>query len=227
MTSKRNTSDKLSPIKLNIYRLLVICSFIAFLAGALSIPFYYETQTLWYKVGIDNTLLRTAQLAGMLALVLLFVQVTLSTQSTFLKMLFGGARILRWHQRNGVLIAFLAISHIYLVLVPEGLANLPIGKKHWPEKVGALLFAVVISTVVYSYFRQKLHLNYKKWKAIHQPLGYLAIALVTVHVLNVSESFEQKVPKISLLIAFFGLVLQVVIVKLLLWRSKKKTTQQL
>lgn len=224
MTNKRNALEKLSPIRLNIYRILVLCGFMAFLGGALTIPFYYETQTLWYKVGIDSTLLRTAQLAGMLALALLFVQVTLSTQSPFLKMLFGGDRILRWHQRNAVLIAFLAISHVSLVLAPEGLTNLPIGKKHWPEMVGALLFAVVISTVVYSYFRQKLNLNYKKWKAIHQPLGYLAVALVTVHVLNVSESFEQKVPKISLLIAFFGLVLQVVIVKLPLWRSKKKTT---
>lgn len=224
MTSKRNALDKLSPMKLNIYRILVLCGFIAFLGGALTIPFYYETQTLWYKVGIDNTLLRMAQFAGMLTLVLLFVQITLSAQNSFLKMLFGGARIMRWHQRNGVLITFLAISHVFLVLAPEGLANLPIGKKHWPEMVGALLFAVIISTVVCSYFRQKLNLNYKKWKAIHQPLGYLVIGLVTVHVLNVSESFEQKVPKFSLLIAFFGLILQVVIVKLLLWRSKNKTT---
>ncbi|NNK93704.1 MAG: hypothetical protein HKP41_05060 [Desulfobacterales bacterium] len=224
MSSKSNASEKLSPITLNIYRILVLGGFTAFLCGALTIPFYYETQTLWYKVGIDNTLLRTAQLAGMLALALLFVQITLSVQSMFLKMLFGGARILRWHQRNGVLIAFLALSHVFLVLAPEGMANLPIGKKHWPEMVGALLFALVTLTVVGSYFRQKLNLNYKTWKAIHQPLGYLVIALVTVHVLYVSESFEQNVPKISLLIAFFGIVLQVVIVKLLVWRSKKRKT---
>jgi len=224
VASKRHAIEKLSPVRLNIYRILVLCGFIAFLAGALTIPFYYETQTLWYKVGIDNTMLRVAQLAGMLALVLLFVQVTLSSRSSFLKMLFGAPRLLRWHQRNGVLIAFLAISHVFLVLAPEGLANLPIGKKHWPEMVGAFLFTAVISMVVSSHFRQKLNLDYKKWKAIHQPLGYLVIALVVVHVFYVSESFEQKVPKISLLIAFVGLVLQVVIVKLLLWRSKKKTT---
>lgn len=224
MTSKRNSLEKSSPIKLNLYRILVLCGFIAFLGGAMTIPFYYETQTLWYKVGIDKTLLRMAQFAGMLTLVLLFVQIILSSRSTFLKMLFGAPRLLRWHQRNGVLIAFLAISHVFLVLAPEGLANLPIGIKHWPEMVGALLFWVVISMVVSSHFRQKLKFNYKTWKAIHQPLGYLAITLVIVHVLYVSESFEQKVPKISLLIAFFGLVLQVVIVKILFWRSKKKST---
>lgn len=224
MANERDSSDKLSPVRLKIYRTLVLGGFIVFLAGALSIPFYYETQTLWYKVGIDNTMLRAAQLAGMLALVLLFVQVTLSTQSTLLKMLFGAENLLRWHQRNGIFIAFLSIGHVFLVLVPEGLANLPIGKKYWPEMVGAILFAVVISMVSFSHFRQNLQLDYNRWKAIHQPLGYLVIVLVAIHVLNVSESFEQSVPKYSLIIAFIGLALHVVIAKFHLWQSKKKTT---
>jgi len=221
---ERPTKQELTPLKLSIYKTLVLCGFIIILAGALAIPFYYETQTLWYKVGIDNIMLRAAQLAGMLALVLLFVQIILSAQSVVLKLLFGANNLLRWHQRNGIFIAFLAFCHVFLVLVPEGLANLPIGKKHWPEMVGAILFAVVIAMVFFSHFRQKLHLNFKKWKAIHQPLGYVVIVLVTIHVLNVSESFEQSVPKFSLIIAFTGLALLVIIVKILLWRSQNKTT---
>ena len=34
------------------------------IGGALSIPFVYETQTLWYKVGADKLMLRTGQMAG-------------------------------------------------------------------------------------------------------------------------------------------------------------------
>ena len=47
--------------------------------------------------------------------------------------------------------------------------------------------------------RDKLHLDYKIWRSIHKPVGYLAPLLVVVHALFVSDSFERLVPKIALL----------------------------
>jgi predicted ferric reductase len=203
-----------------MYRLVLSAAFVVLLAGALAIPFYFETQTLWYKVGIDKTMLRGGQVAGMLALVFLFLQITLSLRSKILEKLFGVANLLRWHRINGVVIGFLAISHVLLVLVPEGISNLPIGKKYWPEMVGMFLFLMVVSMVVSSHFRQKLKLDYTKWKAIHKPLGYLVVTLVTIHALFVSESFEQDSLQIILLVIFGGLIVQVVVVKRLFHASK-------
>jgi len=200
--------------------MLVLLVFVLFLVGALAVPFYFETQTLWYKVGIDKTMLRGGQMAGMLAIVFLFLQITLSLRSKFLETLFGVANLLRWHRINGVVIGFLAISHVLMVLGPEGFSNLPIGKKYWPEMVGMLLFLIILSMVVSSHFRQKLNLDYKKWRAIHKPLGYLVVALVTIHALYVSESFENESLQLFLLVVFGSLIVQVVVVKRLFHASK-------
>ncbi len=45
-------------------RMFFLSIFMIFLSGALSIPFYFESMTLWYKVGIDKTMLRGGQIAG-------------------------------------------------------------------------------------------------------------------------------------------------------------------
>ncbi len=208
----------------NLYRILAILVFVLCIAGALSVPFYFETQTLWYKMGSDKTMLRTGQLAGMLALVFLFVQITLALRSRFLERLFTAASLLRWHRINGLFIGLLAVSHVLLVLVPEGLSNLPFGKKHWPEMVGMLLFSILLPMIAASHFRQKLKLDYHRWKAVHRVLGYLVVLLVTIHALYVSESFEHESLQIALLALFGALLVQVVIVKRLFDASSGQRT---
>ena len=226
MNTAKETTGQFPGGRRNLYRVLVVLVFVLFIAGALIVPFYFETQTLWYKAGLAKSMLRAGQLAGMLALVFLFVQITLALRSRFLEKLFGAASLQRWHRINGVFIGFLALSHVLLVLAPEGLANLPIGKKYWPEMVGMLLFLILLPMVVSSHFRQKLKLDYKRWKAIHRVLGYLVIFLVTIHALNVSESFEHESLKIILLALFGVLLLQVVIVKRLFHASRGEKNER-
>jgi predicted ferric reductase len=194
-------------------KFLVILGWAVIVAAAFTVPFYYETQTLWYKTGADKVMLRAGQLAGLLALVLLISQIILSLRVRFLEALFGGANLIRWHRANGLLIGCLALSHIILVLAPEGFDNLPIGIKYWPEMVGGGLFLLIFMTVILSHFRSSLKLDYKKWRLMHMPLGYLILVLVLIHVVFVSESFEQGIPRIILLSLFTGLTLLVVIVK--------------
>jgi DMSO/TMAO reductase YedYZ heme-binding membrane subunit len=107
------------------------------------------------------------------------------------------------------------------VLIPEGLANLPMGKKFWPEMVGAGLFGLIAATVFFSYFRQRLRLPFPVWRAVHKPAGYLALLLVTIHVLFVSESFEQPLPRISLLSFFALTVIGTVVVKIKAWQQAR------
>ena len=196
-------------------RFIAVIIFLLALATALTLPFVYESQTLWYKFGLDKTALRAGQLSGMLALTLLFTQIILAAGGSFLKKAFGLKTLVQWHRINGVLILFFACAHVFLILAPEGLANLPIGKKFWPEMVGSLLLWILISMVISSRYRERLKLNYNRWRAIHKPLGYLAVLLVVVHVLYVSDSFDHPVPRNILLVTFMALLLRIVWVKAL------------
>jgi predicted ferric reductase len=186
---------------------LVILGTTALLGAALAVPFYYETQTLWYKVGTDKVMLRTGQMAGLFALVLLVGQILLALRIQFFERLFGGAHLMRWHRINGVLIFFAACSHVMLVLAPEGFDNLPIGKKYWPEMIGGLLFLFLLTMVLTSRFRSWFKLEYARWRILHKPMGYLSLVLVFFHVLFVSESFTRGLPRAVLLTVGIGLAL--------------------
>ena len=204
------------------YRVILGAFFLVFLAIVMAIPSYFETTTLWYKTGIDKQMLIAGQHLGLVALVLLYLQIILSLQGDFLSRLFGAVNLIRMHKLNALLIVTLAAAHILLVLIPEGLANLPLGKKFWPEMVGACLFGIIALMGASSYFRQRLHLPFDAWRIFHKPAGYLALLLVTVHVLFVSESFEQPIPRIFLLTLFTLTVIGAVVVKI---RTFKKVRE--
>jgi len=205
-------------------KVLILLGALALLAGALAVPFCYETQTLWYKIGVDKTMLLAGQLAGLLALVLLLGQILFVVRTKLLEDLFGSANLMRWHRITGVLIACAACSHVVLVLVPEGMDNLPIGKKYWPEMIGGLLFLLLLTTVVTSRFRTWFNLDYARWKMLHKPLGYISLVLVFIHVLFVSQSFAQGLPRAALLTVGTGLALFIGAVQAV--RRLPKTTER-
>lgn len=203
-------------------RVIVVGLFLLALFCGGAVPFVYESQTLWYKIGLDKTILRAGQLSGMLALTLLFSQIVLAVGGPFLEKAFGLKNIMSWHRNNGVLILLFALAHALLVLVPEGLTNLPIGKKYWPEMVGSLLLWTIAAVVIASRYREKLQFSYKRWRAIHKPLGYLTVFLVVTHVLFVSESFAQGVPRVVLLLILAALFCRVLWVKIIVQRQKSQ-----
>ncbi len=215
-----DSREKAEPVRFKVYRGLIIGFVLMFMGAAMSIPFAYESQTLWYKLGIEKTILRGGQLLGLLTAMLLFIQVLLAARGRLLKKLFGVASLIRWHRANGLIVPFLAVCHAILVLAPEGLTNLPIGKKYWPEMVGSLLLLIVLSMSISSRFRENLGLDYKKWRMIHKMLGYPVIVLIAVHVLFVSDSFEQAVPKAALITTFLGVLVSVILSKILTGPSK-------
>ena len=202
-------------------RMFFLFIFIVFLSGALSIPFYFETMTLWYKFGIDKTMLRAGQLAGMSALVMFVLQIILAVRGQYLEKHFGRAGMTRFHRINGVVILILAISHVILVLVPEGITNLPIGKKHWPEMIGVILLLVTTVIVVSTTFRQQLGIKYNLWRTFHKIFGYIVLALLMIHVLFVSDSFEHSQLRAILILLFGTLFLWVITAKILIHFNKR------
>ncbi|MDD2464903.1 MAG: ferric reductase-like transmembrane domain-containing protein [Desulfobulbus sp.] len=171
---------------------------ILFAAATLSVPIFYPTETLWYKMGLDKLMLQAGQIAGLLTLNLVVLQILLALRPRFMDRAFGAAKLLRWHRANGLLVAAGAMVHVLLILAPEGLSNLPFGWEYWPEMVGALTLFTLLTTVGLSHYRTRLQLNYQHWRAVHRPLGYLILLLLALHVLFVSESFSAGLPRIGL-----------------------------
>lgn len=219
MPQERESRAGFSPAKHMVYGGLIIGLFALAIVATLSVAFVYESQTLWYKAGIDKPILRTGQMAGLLALLFIFVQVLLGARVKLLENVFGVAVMMRCHRLNGLFICFLAVVHAGLVLITEGITNLPIGWKFWPEMVGAFLLLMILMIAVSSQFRQQLGLAYSKWRLVHRLLAYLALGLATVHVLFVSDSFSRFVPKTALLITLTAVVGWVVLTKSAAWRK--------
>lgn len=198
----------------------LIGTLVIIVAAAFALPFVFESQTLWYKTGIDKTMLRVGQLAGLSALLSLFVQILLGVRGKVLEQAFTVATIMAWHRANGLFLCGLIASHLILVLVPEGIANVPIGAKHWPEMVGGVLFLVLVSQAISSLFRQKFGFIYKKWRMVHRVIGYLALCMATVHVLFVADSFAQGVPKRALLVAVAAVSVSILSIKMSTYFNK-------
>ena len=214
-TSTRSTKTR---------KLLVGAGVLTLIGAALSVLFAYPTETLWYKSGADRIMLLAGQLAGLTAMTLLLVQSVLAVRPKGLAALFGAAALLRWHRIIAMLIAVLAVSHALLILAPEGLGNLPIGWKHWPEMVGGLLLVVIVTTVVFALLRARLPWPYPRWRAVHRLAGYLAVTLVFLHVLFVSESFSQGAPRIALFAVGGGVALLVATTHALRRRFASRST---
>lgn len=194
----------------NILLTGLIWLFFALALGlAMAIPFLYPTQTLWYKIGSDKVLLQAGHVAGLLALVLLFSQLFLGLRPQPLLATMGIGRVMRLHRANGVLLLGLALAHVGLVILPEGLANLPVGWKYWPELIGAILLGCLAITVLTAKFRDALHLPYRFWRGLHKMGAYLMFLLALAHVLFVSDAFHSGVLQKGLLVC--GLVIAVII----------------
>ena len=181
-------------------------------AGALSIPFVYESQTLWYKVGYDKTLLRGGQLAGLVAAISLFVQMLLGVRGRFLEEIFGVPLLSRWHRINGTILVFFGLLHATLVLCAEELASL-IDMKSWPELIGALLLTAILAMVVSSLFRRQIGLVYVRWRLMHRVLAYTVPVLLAIHVLFVSDSFTHGLPMAGLLTVLAALAVAILQIK--------------
>jgi predicted ferric reductase len=221
MEISKNTQGKNRRMSRGLHLTYIVSVFIFVVGGALSIPFVYESQTLWYKIGIDKTLLRAGKIAGLLAAILLLVQILLAVRGETLEELFGVRSLISWHRVNGVFILILALTHVTLVLVPEGIGNLPIGMKYWPEMVGAAMLLIIFTMVVSSQLRQRLGFNYTRWRAFHKLLGYMALALIGVHILFVSESFEHVVPRTALVITVASIVIVLFQIKRAAFKKKR------
>lgn len=204
-------------------KLVVSGFFLFFCICALFIPVLYPTTTLWYKYDLDRLFLYSGHYAGMIAYCCIYLQIALGIRGAFLDKTFGTLFLLKWHKRVGVVILLLGFFHLLLILLPEGLDNLPLGLKYWPQLVGLALFILIILIVCSGLFKNTLKLSHVTWRGVHRVLAYCCFLLLHVHILFVSDTFSQLVPK--LFVSIFLLLFILLFMRMVMSRKSKKKSR--
>ena len=197
-----NLSILLSPAQTRLYGLMFVSLLLVILAGAISIPFYFESTSILYQFGINRTLLRSGQMIGLTAACLVMLQSVLSTRIKLLDRIFALNNLMIVHRIGGMAIAGCALIHPVLVFLPENMTHIPFSFRYWPEYVGLFLMVMIVGIVGVALIRSKIGLAFHQWRIMHQWATFVAGAALFVHVLSVSESFKSGPPRTA---AFFAM----------------------
>lgn len=179
---------------------------VAVLFGALTIPFLFESPSMYYKFGWDKTLLRSGKMVGLTAAILLLLQLPLAGRLKWLDHIFSIPALYVPHRYIAYCILCLVTIHPILIFVPDGILMIPFEIRYWPEWVGAVLLLVICCQLGFSQWRQTIFKTYEKWLLCHRVMGFAAMALLIVHILYVSETFEHNgLPRTLLLAVATGI----------------------
>lgn len=171
-------------------------------SGAWAVPFVFESPSIYYKFGMDKTLLRSGQIMGVTVAALVVFQVLLASRVKFLDRIFSLNRIYRFHRINGIMIASLAVSHPILVIASDNFTFFPFEKRYWPQFLGVGVLTVFLTIVTAANWRSFFGFSFHNWMRFHR-LGTISIIpLMFTHILFVSETFKSGFPFTIILIVF-------------------------
>ncbi len=186
---------KILPASIRCLSAAVLILFLLFLiGGALAIPFLFESPSMWYKSGIAKISLRAGKMLGLVAGLLILLQLPLAGRIKWLDRIFPLPGLIRQHQKHAGVIALMALAHPVCVMLSEGTLLIPLDIRYWPEWVGVGLLAMVIIQMIGNRWRQALIVPFHIWLPLHRIGGLMIAVLLIVHVLNVSESFTVPGP---------------------------------
>lgn len=180
--------------KKSLSKFISIFLLLAVLGAAGSIPFYFESPSLFYKTGLDKIMLRTGKILGIFTALLLLIQLVLISRFSVVDKLWGLKQLFHFHRTNGLIILTLAIVHPVLILGADHFVFFPVEPKYWPEFIGILLLVILTLFVGISHWQKKFGIGYKTWRLFHKLVAPLILFLTGVHVYNVSRTFESGVP---------------------------------
>lgn len=171
-----------------------------FLGAAACVPFYFESQSLHYKFGMDKILLQAGKIFGLFALVLMLIQIFLTSRFSFLENTFSLRTLFFLHRIAGIFIGGLILLHPLFILASEHFTFFTFELRYWPEFLGVGLAVFTLVTVLISAGQKRFGIIYKTWQFFHRIGTPLILIMAFVHVRWVSESFELPVPKTGLYI---------------------------
>ena len=189
-----------------MFRGAVLVLAVAILGAAAWAPILFESQSLYYKFGLEKVLLQTGKSIGWVALVLMVGQGVLASRSVFLERRIPLKLLMSLHRRWGALIGCLVLAHPLLILWADGFSLFPLEWRYWPEFLGIFIVFFATAIVVTSMFRARLNIGYRHWQRVHRICTPVAVLLVFVHAWFVSETYHHFVPRMGLfLLAGAGL----------------------
>lgn len=168
------------------------------LAAGGSIPYIYESPSMLYKTGMEKMFLRTGKILGILAVILMVVQLVLISNFKFLTGLLKTRNRYQVHRINGLILLAGAVAHPVLILGADNFVFFPLETRYWPEILGGFLLVFLVIFVLFAVWQKKTRVSYPTWKRTHGTGAAFLFPLVFVHVRNVSETFAFDIP-------FYGL----------------------
>ncbi|MCG8565842.1 MAG: ferric reductase-like transmembrane domain-containing protein [Desulfobacterales bacterium] len=181
------------------------------LAGlALALPHIFESQSLYYKFGLEKQALRLGKSLGLAALFAMVLQLILAARPPWLERIFGLDRLWAFHARLGMAILALVACHFILVLGADGFALPRLEKRYWPEYLGLAIAILLLGLVGAARFRNALPLTYSQWKKGHSILAPLIPPAGLVHLLMVSSPYKTGLPR-NLALAWGALLLLLIL----------------
>ncbi len=198
---ERTQTGILPPGIRHVLGIVCVLLVLLLLAGAISIPFLFESQSIRYKTGFDKTLLRTGKVLGMTAATLLLLQLSLSARFKVLDRIFALNRLYGVHRVNAVAVTVLALFHPLFVFAPEDITSIPLELEYWPEALGAFLLVLILLITATGIWRLFLSFPFDRWWVFHRGAVSLAVVMLIVHVLFVSETFEEAEPRLLVFLA--------------------------
>ena len=164
---------------------------VALLSATLTIPFLFESPSMFYKFGWDKALLRAGKMVGLAAAFLVLLQMPLAGRLKWLDRIFSLPSLYTAHRFVAYTIVTLVLIHPVLVFIPDKILMIPFEARYWPEWVGAGLLVIILLQFGMARWRRNIFRAYQKWLLLHRMLGIGAMALLTLHILYVSETFEH------------------------------------
>lgn len=181
---------------------IIVLLALLLLVGGWVIPFQYESFSILYKFGTEKTFLRSGKMVGITLALLLFFQIVLASRFTFFERIFSVKAGLQLHRINGVIIACLAILHPLLIKASENFTPYTLEKKYYPEFLGIVLLSIILIVSGTAFFRSFLKISYKSWLFTHRLGATLVLMLLPSHILWVSETFKNGLPRNGAVVIF-------------------------
>ncbi len=148
-------------------------------------------------------LLTVGKIAGLLATMLLIVQVGLSSRFVWLDRAFGLDRLLRLHRLLGVVVVSLACLHPLCIYSLEAYKLGPLRWSLWPQMLGAASLVLLCAIACTSLWRAFLGLSFEAWRRIHQ-LTFLAAIIALIHGISIGSDFRVAWLKVLWLLVAGG-----------------------
>lgn len=178
----------------------VLIFFLFILNFSVLIWFWWgDNHNLFESLSLSGPLLALGRLTGLLAAMLILMQLILIGRVKWIEKIFGLDKLSRIHKWNGYLILSLIIAHPILITQSYSIINQTsyAGQymdflRNWDSLLRAFLgYILLLGTIGLSITIVRRKLKYETWYFVHL-LNYIAIALIFGHQLRFGPSAENN-----------------------------------